>query len=369
MIGYVYQDYQLIEYMSVIDNVKLGQTIFNNNINIDNILDRVGLLARKKVIVNKLSGGEKQRVAIARALINDAEIILCDEPTGALDLSNSIKIMELLKEISKDKLVIVVSHDNYLAKKYASRIINITDGKVLHEKIEDNTKFKTIINKRICFKEILKLAFNNLKLKKGKTIFTSLAISLGFLCMMLVLNLSYSFNKIINDMENEIVSMLPISVSNMKYEILDNDIKKSNAKIIYKDISKYVYKNRIDENYIDYLNGINAISYISYDYDISLPIISDRYLFLDSNYMKMLPSNKFINNNYDILYGREIETMYDVVLKVDSNNNVSSEILDVFNISGDIDYSDLIGRNLRIIINDDYYVKNGNYYYIHDDNK
>lgn len=369
MIGYVYQDYQLIEYMSVIDNIKLGQTIFNDKKNIDDILDKVGLLDKKKVVVNKLSGGEKQRVAIARALINDTEIILCDEPSGALDSVNSIKIMELLKEISKDRLVIVVSHDNYLANKYASRIINICDGKVLYQKMDNKSSFKKISKKRISFKEILKLAFNNLKLKKWKTIFTSLAISLGFFCMMLVLNLSYSFNIVINDMEKEIVSMLPISISNMNYEILDSDIKKSNEMVIYKDISKYIHKNKINSDYIDYLNSIDEISYISYDYDISFPIISDKYLYLDSNYMKMLPDNNFINKNYDILYGNGINDMYDILLKVDSNNNVSSEILDIFNIDEDINYSELIGRSLRIIINDDYYIKNGDYYYINEDNK
>lgn len=369
MIGYVYQDYHLIDYMSVLDNVKLGQTIFNGNNNIDNILDKVGLLDKKKVIVSKLSGGERQRVAIARALINDAEIILCDEPTGALDSVNSIKIMDILKEISKDKLVIVVSHDNYLANRYASRIINICDGKVLYQSMDDRSHFKKIVNKRIKFMEILKLAFINLKLKKVRTIFTSLAISLGFLCMMLVLNLSFNFNNMISDMENDIVSKIPINISNMKYQIVDNDIEKSNDKIIYKDISKLIHKNEINDNYINYLKNIDEISYISYDYDISFPVISDNYYLLDNNYMKMVPDNDFLNKNYELLYGNYIESKYDIVLKVDSNNNVSSQILNVFNISNDISYSELIGRKLRVIINDDYYFKNANYYYVNNDNK
>ena len=102
MIGFIFQDYHLIEYMSVIDNIKLGQTIHNNGNKIEDVLKKLGIYSKRKVIVNKLSGGEKQRVAIARAIINNPDIVLCDEPTGALDSENGIKIMDILKEISCD---------------------------------------------------------------------------------------------------------------------------------------------------------------------------------------------------------------------------------------------------------------------------
>lgn len=364
VIGNIFQDYHLIEYMSVIDNIKLGQTIYNNNGDIEVILRKLGIYSKRGVKVNKLSGGEKQRVAIARAIVNNPEIILCDEPTGALDSSNSIKIMDILKELSGDKLVIVVSHDESLALKYADRIINITDGKVNYIPQVDDNKFRNIGKKKISILSIFKLAIKSLGLKKGRTLFTSLAVSLGFICMLLVLCLSRSFKNDVNRLEEDIVSSFPISVYNGEIDLLDVDIVKSNDKIIRKNKNNYVHTNIINNNYIDYIKAIEEISYIGYEYDLSLPIISDRYKELDNNYLKISPISDFINNNYDIVYGKNIESIYDIVLKIDSNNNVSSELLDIFNIDNDIYYEELIGRKLRVAINDDYYVKNGDYYFI-----
>ena len=369
MIGNIFQDYHLIEYMSVIDNIKLGQTISNNNGDIEVILRKLGIYSKRRVKVNKLSGGEKQRVAIARAIVNNPEIILCDEPTGALDSSNSIKIMEILKELSTDKLVIVVSHDESLALKYADRIINITDGKVKYTPQIDDKKFRNIDKKKISILSIFKLAIKSLGIKKGRTLFTSIAVSLGFICMLLVLCLSRSFKNDVNRLEEDIVSSFPISVYNGEIDVLDVDIVKSNDKIIRKNKNDYVYTNIINNNYIDYIKNIEEISYIGYEYDLSLPIISDRYKELDNNYLKISPSIDFINDNYDIVYGKNIESIYDIVLKIDSNNNVSSELLDIFNIDNDIYYEELIGRKLRVVVNDDYYVKNGDYYFINSNNE
>ena len=146
MVGFVFQDYHLIEYMSVMDNIKLGMTIYDNDNNkIENILRKLGIYNKRRIKVNRLSGGEKQRVAIARALINNPDIILCDEPTGAMDTNNGIKIMDILKEISRDKLVIIVSHDEVLANKYADRIINIVDGKVEYCSQIDDRRFRIIL--------------------------------------------------------------------------------------------------------------------------------------------------------------------------------------------------------------------------------
>ena len=367
MVGYIFQDYHLVEYMSVIDNIKLGQTIFDNKNQMEEVLRKLGIYSKRKIKVNKLSGGEKQRVAIARAIINNPDIILCDEPTGALDSVNSIKIMNILKDISKEKLVIVVSHDEMLANKYADRIIRIVDGKVDYYPQIDNEEFRKIVKKKICLWSIIKIAIKNLGLKKGRTIFTSLAISLGFICMLLGMCLSKSFNEDIDKLENEVVSMFPISVYNGDFEYMDNMVVNSKDKIIVKKKEDYIHTNKISSDYIDYIGKIDEISYVSYDYDISMPVISDRYKLLDNNYMKMLPSNDFIDNNYDILYGDGIDSIYDIVLKIDSNNNVSSGLLDVFNIESDIEYNELIGRKLRVILNDDYYVNNAGYYFVNND--
>ena len=370
MIGNIFQDYHLIEYMSVLDNIKLGMTISNNkNDRIEEVLRKLGIYSKRLVNVNKLSGGEKQRVAIARAIVNNPDIILCDEPTGALDSVNSIKIMNILKELSRDKLVIVVSHDEHLANKYADRIINIVDGKVDYYPQVDNNKFKDIKKKKIKLFQIVKMAFKNLSLKKGRTFFTSLAISIGFISLLLVLCLSKSFNEDINKLEKDIVSVFPISINNGEYEFDNNNINKSSDKIINKNKNDYVHENKISNAYLDYIKKIDEINYISYSYDISMPIISDKYKLLDNSYMKMLPSNSFINDNYEILYGKNIESMNEILLKIDSNNNVDGELLSVFNIEHDILYKDLVGRKVRIILNDLYYVKKGDYYFINNDNK
>lgn len=373
MIGYIFQDYHLVEYMSVIDNIKLGQTIKTNSNDIESRLRKLGIYSKRKLKVNKLSGGEKQRVAIARAIVNNPDIILADEPTGALDSSNGIKIMNILKEISKNKLVIVVSHDEVLASKYADRIININDGKIEYYPQIDDGKFRDIVKKKISLFQVIKLAIKNLSLKKGRTLFTSLAISLGFICMLLVLCLSKSFNEDIDKMEKEIVSVFPISVYNGEFEIMDTDDSNSkdilNDKIIIKNKDDHIHTNKISNNYIDYVSGIDEVSYISYEYDISMPIVSDRYKMLDNCYMKMLPSYSFIDDNYDILYGNNIESIGDILIKVDSNNNVDDELLKVFDIDSDITYEELVGRKLRIVLNDNYYVKNGEYYFIDSDNE
>ena len=370
MIGNVFQDYHLIEDMSVYDNIKLGMTIHNDkNVNrIDDVLRRVNIYDKKRINVNKLSGGEKQRVAIARAIINDPEIILCDEPTGALDSANSINIMDILKEISLKKLVIVVSHDNELAYKYADRIININDGLVDYFPQEDDSKFREINKSKISVISIIKLAVKNLCLKKWRTLWTSFAISIGVICALLVLCLSRSFKEDINMLENDIVSVFPISVYNGDFSLENNEDVKSNDKIIIKKKKDYIHTNKIDSNYLNFVNNIDYINYINYKYDISMPVISDRYKILDNNYMKLVSDTNFIDDNYEMLYGRNIDSIYDVLLKVDSNNNVSDELINVFNIEDDLMYDELIGRKLKVILNDLYYVKNGNYYYINSDN-
>ena len=370
MIGFIFQDYHLIEYMSVMDNIKLGMTIQGDNGNkIEEILRKLGIYSKRKTKVNRLSGGEKQRVAIARAIINNPDIILCDEPTGALDSANSVKIMNILKELSRDKLVIVVSHDNILANKYADRIINIVDGKVDYYPQIDDGRFKEISKKKISLLQIVKLAIKNLSLKVGRTFFTSLAISIGLISILLVLCLSRSFKDDINELERDIVSVFPISVYNGEYEKTLRDVDSFDDKIIIKNKDDYIHTNKIDNDYIDYVSKIDEVDYISYQYDISMPLVSDKYKILDSKYMKMLPSSNYIDNNYDILYGKSISSINEIVLKVDNNNNVSSELLDVFNIENDIEYEDIVGRKLKVILNDSYYVKSGDYYFINSDNE
>ena len=361
IIGNIFQDYNLIDYMSVIDNIKLAYN-GNGNQKIVKILKEVNMYDKRNMIVSKLSGGEKQRVAIARALINDNHIILADEPTGALDSKMGIQIMDILKEASKKRLVIVVSHDNNLANKYATRIINIKDGKCdsLDAGSDDDVtyNYKTK-RKRLT---IMKLAFKNLWLKKIRTLFTSLAISLGIICMLLVANLYYNFNDEIKNMEREVVSVFPITINNGEFEILDSKVKSSNNKIIIKDRKKMIHTNVINNDYLDYLNSIKEIKYITYYYNALIPFISDKYKSIGNNYLRVIPKDKYISDNFNILYGHGIQNNREVLIKVDSNNNLDSRLLNYFDIESDIEYSDIVGREIKVVTNDQYYIKNGDFY-------
>lgn len=369
IVSNIFQDYNLIDYMNVYDNVMLG---FNEGISkydVDRLLKGLHMYDKRNMLVNKLSGGERQRIAILRALVSNPDIILADEPTGALDYQNGIEVMEILKRISYSRLVIVVSHDINLARKYATRIINIKDGKCDYDEISGNHMIVgNIEKKRNTKKMIVKLVIKQLWLKKMRTFFISLAISLGIISMSLVMILYSNFNNEINKLEKDIVSIFPITISNGEY--LNDYVEeyKNNDKIIIKDKDKYLYKNKINSKYIEYLNDINEISYISYDYDISLPFISDSYKIVDNKYFKIMPSIDYISSNYDILYGRNTLDKFEILLKVDINNNVDSELLNKFNINTDISYNKMIGRKIKVIINNDYYVKNGEYYVINDNN-
>lgn len=365
-VSFIFQDYQLIEYMSVYDNVKLSLNKVDKNI-MDTLLKQLNIYDKRNVKVNKLSGGEKQRVAIARALLKDPEILLCDEPTGALDNGNGIKIMELLKMISKNKLVIVVSHDLELARKYADRIINIEDGEIKAELLDDKNLF-TIDNKNEINKTTtIKLAIKNLLLNKKRTFLISLAISIGLISLLLVTSLSVGFSREIKELENRIIGFFPITIRNASYELDNANNKISDNKILIKKNENYVHVNKISNEYIKYLNNISEIKYITFNYDIMLPIVTDNYKLFNSNNLLPVDSANQVFDNYKILAGRNIVSLYEVLLKVDSNNNVSSSFFEMFGIDSDIEYNDIIGRKIKIILNNDYYVKDNKYYFAGND--
>ena len=363
VIGNIFQDYNLIDYMNVTENVMLGYTGGMVKKEIATLFKQLGIYEKRYEKVVNLSGGEKQRVAIARALVNNPDIILADEPTGALDSKNGMQVMDILKSIAYNRLVIVVSHDNYLANKYASRIINMHDGKCSYEIIPENRMIiKNEKEDKSKLLSVIKFAVKSLWLKRIRTIFTIMAISLGIISMALVTNLSNSFTKAINALERDAVAIFPIMITNGDYEITDKEEEKANDKLIIKDRNKFIHTNKINNTCLNYLKEIKEINYLTYNYDISMPLISDTYNKIDNQYLKVIPSNKYIQDNYDILYGKDINNKYQILLKVDENNNVDSEIFNAFNINTDIAYNTIIGRKIKVILNDLYYVKNGNYY-------
>ena len=209
-VGFVFQNYNLIPHQSVLSNVELALTISGvgkkeRRSRAVKVLKKVGLGEHINKRPNQLSGGQMQRVAIARALINDPDILLADEPTGALDTKTSIQVMNLLKEIAEDKLVNMVTHNPELANKYSTRIINITDGKIINDSNEYRENEEIVKEKKhkskknyMSLKTALGLSFNNLRTKKARTILTAFAGSIGIIGIALILSLSNGIQEYIN---------------------------------------------------------------------------------------------------------------------------------------------------------------------------
>ena len=366
VVGYIYQDYNLIEYMSVYDNVRIGYSD-NNRDYVLALLKQLDIYDKRDILVMKLSGGEKQRVAIARAMINNPRILLCDEPTGALDSQNGIMVMEILKKISENRLVIVVSHDKDLVSRYANEIINISDGVVMQDKKgnTNNDMEDKIIYKRVRMRKLSDIALRHLLSNKKRTIMTMSAISLGIISMMMILCMGNNFNKEMNNLEKEVVGVYPIIIRNGEYIEENTDIKKEEGKIY--PSNENIYVNKITEEYLDYLNSNIGSDKIIYNYFFNKPIISDKYKVLDSSVMKIIPSSKYIEDNYKIIIGNNVRDKYDILLKVDKDGNVNKKIIDALEISLGSEYESIIGRQIKFINNDIYYKKGEGHYYINND--
>lgn len=225
-VGFVFQSYNLIPHQSVLSNVELALTLSGvskaeRRKRAKEVLDKVGLGNQIHKKPNQMSGGQMQRVAIARALINDPDILLADEPTGALDTETSVQIMDLLKEIAKDKLVIMVTHNPELAQQYSTRIVKLLDGNIIDdtnpfsdedEAKEDDGSYtprKTSMSLFTAFS----LSLNNLMTKKGRTFLTAFAGSIGIIGIALILSLSSGFQKYINDVQEETLATYPIQIT------------------------------------------------------------------------------------------------------------------------------------------------------------
>lgn len=303
-VGFVFQSYNLIGHQTVLSNVELALTISGvsrkeRKQRAIKALEEVGLKEQIHKRPNQLSGGQMQRVAIARALVNNPDIILADEPTGALDTKTSVQVMEILKKISKDKLIIMVTHNPELAEKYSSRIIKILDGKITddsdpiehqkEEKKKDTKKRRTSMK----FLTALRISLNNLMTKKGRTILTSFAGSIGIIGIALILAISTGVQNYINKVEEDTLSSYPITIEestvdmsslmqSMSGENTDNTENKEEGKAYSADImndmittlSNKKQSNNLKElkKYLD--DGDNEITKnsnsIKYGYDLNI---------------------------------------------------------------------------------------------------
>ncbi len=405
-IGFVFQSYNLIGHLSVLDNVEMGMTLsgVSNKIKRDKaieVLERVGLEEHIYKKPNQLSGGQMQRVAIARALANDPDIILADEPTGALDSETSIQILDLIREIAKDKLVIMVTHNEKLAVNYSDRIIKFLDGKVLDdsnpvEEELDSTEYslrKTSMN----FLTALKLSGVNIIAKKWRTILTAFASSIGIIGIALILSLSNGFNQEIEKFESTTLSGFPIMIQekadNMDIETMreqhagmrkDRKEKEKypDAKELYsydREDNLLVHNNNLSEEFIEYIKDIdiNLISGISFNRVTDLNILKSdgeksskldlsKINFQSYPYSLDNNKNKYLEDNYDLLAGNLPEDKGDLLVIVDSYSRLDNKILEELDIENKekIDFNDLIGKEFKYIYNDDFYTKEGDYFKI-----
>ena len=223
-IGFVFQSYNLIPHQSILSNVELALTISGiskseRKKRAKEALEKVGLGNQLHKRPNQMSGGQMQRVAIARALVNNPSILLADEPTGALDSETSIQVMDLLNEVAKDRLVIMVTHNPELAEKYANRIVKLSDGKIIDDSNpfepkddEKEPEHKNMGRSSMSFFTALSLSFNNLRTKKGRTFLTSFAGSIGIIGIALILSLSNGVNLYIDSIQRNTMSSYPISI-------------------------------------------------------------------------------------------------------------------------------------------------------------
>lgn len=379
-IGFVFQNYNLITHQSVLSNVELALTLSGvdkktRRKKAIEVLEKVGLKDQMHKKPNQMSGGQMQRVAIARALVNDPDILLADEPTGALDTKTSIQIMEILKEISKDRLIIMVTHNPYLAEKYATRTINLLDGEITSDTKPYNSK-KEIKEKKetgkktsMSFMTAMNLSLNNLMTKKGRTILTAFAGSIGIIGIALILAISNGVQEYINNVEEETLTSYPLTVQEETVEIADfissmqpsSDTEEhEEGKIYSNDVmsemmataSASVESNNLEafKSYIesDDTNIKNYTSAISYSYNLNLQIYKDdneeiiqvnpntvldelgmsmnemQSAFMSTDvFSEMFDSQEMNEQMYDLVAGSWPDEYNEVVLVVDENNEIS----------------------------------------------
>ena len=396
-IGFIFQSYNLIGHLSIVENVELGMTLSGVSAKEKHekaleVLKKVGLSDHLHKRPNQLSGGQMQRVAIARALANNPDIILADEPTGALDTETSVEIMNLIKEVAKDKLIIMVTHNPELAHQYADRIVEFKDGNIISdsnpydEKNYENSGFK-LKKTSMSFATALKLSFTNIKTKKGRTALTAFASSIGIIGIATIMSLSSGFQEQINKFQSDSFASFPImitqetnkididKISAMQKEMLgitENEKSYSDAKEVYSySTDEYVmtHKNVFTDEYIDYIENINPeyVQSIGYTRITGVNLLMEQHGEVvpvntkDINfvsYPKALTEEGegYLETNYDLLIGEYPQNANEVVLVIDDKNQVQDTILRALGYDQKtISFDDLLGLRLKAILNNDYY--------------
>ncbi len=390
-IGFIFQSYNLIPHQTVLSNVELALTLSGVSAEerrkrATDALEKVGLADQLNKKPNQMSGGQMQRVAIARALVNNPDILLADEPTGALDSETSVQIMELLKEIAKDRLVIMVTHNPDLAEEYSTRIIRLLDGKVIDDTApfstenEEQKNIKPIKKPSMSFITALSLSLNNLMTKKTRTFLTSFAGSIGIIGIALILSLSSGVNAYIARVEEETLSSYPITIkeAGMDMSGLANDLMGEETEGVRKDAEKIYSQNIMTEMMSTMINGISAnnleafkshiekteafneySSEIEYGYSTPLNIYSEDGEHINPNQIfatimasmgttvensasmptasspfmntevwhQLFDNKEYLTEQYEVVAGKFPEEYNEVVLIVNRNNQISDYTL------------------------------------------
>ena len=383
-IGFVFQSYNLITHQTVLSNVELALTLSGvkskeRKKRAKDALKKVGLIEHINKKPNQLSGGQMQRVAIARALVNNPDILLADEPTGALDSKTSVQIMNLLKEVAKDRLVIMVTHNSDLAEKYSTRIIDLKDGEIKgdtnpYNKSDENNETTKDKKTNMNFLTALSLSLNNLMTKKGRTILTAFAGSIGIIGIALILSLSSGVQNYINRVQEETLTSYPLMIEDNSVDLTsvmteqmdklkkDENTKQSNK--IYSNnmmtdtlsiMSSKVQSNNLKsfKEYIEKNKEINKYTTsIDYKYNVELQLyksdIEDKIVKVNPNtilstmgitdmqasyfmfkdvFSEIIDNDELNNQMYEIVSGRMPKNYNEVVLVVDKNNRISDYVL------------------------------------------
>lgn len=406
-VGFIFQNYNLINHITILENIEIGMTLSGisskqRKKKALEVLKKVGLKDHAYKKPNQLSGGQMQRVAIARALVNDPDIILADEPTGALDSQTSVQIMDLIKEIANDKLVIMVTHNPDLATEYASRVIKLKDGELTEDSnpiIDENIideKFK-IKKTSMSFVTALNLSFNNIKTKKGRTLLTSFASSIGIIGIALILALSNGFDIEIDKFEKDALSSMPIIISEQAMQMDEETLNRvnkndnvlpefSDKEVIYPLATMedtIIHTNKITSEYVEYIEGIEKDSVLGISYTRATTVNAivkkdNNYDIFDTSSLNVttIPKkleesqNGFIEENYDLIKGKLPTDKDEMVLIVDSKNRVNSNLLKSLGLNANHEsytFDDLFDIELKVVLNNDLYKSLGMYYTMNSD--
>lgn len=402
-IGFVFQTYNLITHLSVLDNVEMSLRLAGINAKerrerAINVLTEVGLKDHMFKKPNQLSGGQMQRVAIARALINNPKVLLADEPTGALDSKTSTQIMKLIQQISKGRLVIMVTHNAELASHYSDRIIKLADGLVVEDSQDQTLGIPTSSGKLITprtsmsFMTALNSSFKNLLTKKGRTTITAFAGSIGIIGIALVLSISSGMTDYVNVMQSDTLAGFPLTINQTVVTrefgpggMLNQDDPAAefpSDDVVYSydsQASTTTHTNLFTDEFLTFIDELDTTTYnsISYSYALSMQMVAETstgayvktsagtsplsFFGSASVYSEMPDSEAFILTQYDVLSGTLPQDATELALVVDSQNRVDIATLNALGIDITEDYSfaTIVGETIKVIPNDVYYTDQG----------